>query len=123
MASYDPLMGTRTVVGTNWWTRFCTWMNFDIFVHGPHHRHPKLGHTQLIKKLDSYAQGTSAILPVFPSYRKAAIAMIPWVIRNPGVGVNAGAESPAVEKSERVEQFVSDVSREIVSEKDLEVAA
>ena len=44
MASYDPMVGTRTVVGQNWFTRMCTYLNFDIFVHGPHHRHPLVPH-------------------------------------------------------------------------------
>jgi len=121
MASYDPLMGTRTVVGTNWWTRFCTWMNFDIFVHGPHHRHPRLGHTQLIEKMGSYAQTAQAAFPVFGSYHKATLAMLPWMFKNPGVGVNAGARSPTAEKVDKVDKFVSDVSKEIISEVDLEV--
>lgn len=120
MASYDPLMGTRTVSGRNWWTRFCTWMNFDIFVHGPHHRHPKLGHTELLSRMQSYEQMTQAQFPVYPSYSAASLAMLPWMFKNPGVGVNVGAAIPAAEKVSAVEAFVSDVSREIISEKDLE---
>ena len=120
MASYDPLMGTRTVVGATWFTRFCTFMNFDIFVHGPHHRHPRLGHTQLVNKMQTYAQGTESDFPVYPSYRQAAMAMLPCLFMNPGVGVNAGAKSPTAEKVVNVDKFFSDVSKEIISEEDLE---
>ncbi len=120
MASYDPLMGTRTVGGKNWFTRFCTWMNFDIFVHGPHHRHPRLGHTQLIDKMASYTQMSAADFPLYPSYTRATIAMFPSLFRNPGVGINVGAKPPASEKLNDVSQFVSDVSQEIISEEDLE---
>lgn len=120
MSSYDPLMGTRTVVGTNWFTRFCTWMNFDIFVHGPHHRHPRLGHAKLIGKMQEYSEAVNAQFPRYPTYRKATLAMIPYLFLNPGVGVNAGASNPDAERKENVEEFVSDVSREILSDRDLE---
>lgn len=120
MCSYDPLMGTRTVVGRSWWTRFCTWMNFDIFVHGPHHRHPRLGHVQLIDRMQQYAETTESELPVFPSYRLAVADMLPSLFRNPGVGVNVGGRVPRPEKAANVDMFVSDVSREIVSDEDLQ---
>ena len=120
MASYDPLMGTRTVVGANWFTRFCTWMNFDIFVHGPHHRHPRLGHAKLRGKMQEYSDSVNAEFPRYPSYRRATFAMLPFLFVNPGVGMNAGADSPNAERIQDVDQFVSDVSREIVSEQDLE---
>ena len=122
MSSYDPLMGTRTVVGANWFTQFCTWMNFDIFVHGPHHRHPRLGHTQLVDKIENYRRMTQADFPVYPSYGRAALAMMPCLFRNPGVGINAGAIAPSAERCIDVDNFVSDVSKEIVSEADLETA-
>lgn len=123
MSSYDPLVGTRTVVGANWFTRFCTWMNFDIFVHGPHHRHPRLGHSQLINKMNTYAKVSQSEFPVFPSYRQAALAMLPCMFKNPGVGVNVGAKSPTREKVADIEQFVSDVSKEIIAEDDLETVS
>ena len=41
MRSYDPFLGTRTVIGSNPGTKLCSFFNFDIFVHGPHHRHPR----------------------------------------------------------------------------------
>src|SRR5262249_9270548 len=30
MSSFDPLLGTRTVLGGNWITRICAFANFDI---------------------------------------------------------------------------------------------
>ena len=76
MSSYDPLNGTRTVVADNWFTRFCTWMNFDIFVHGPHHRHPKLAHNRLLQKVNEYKESTGTDLPVFPTYRAAFLGHV-----------------------------------------------
>lgn len=118
MASYDPLKGTRTVVAQNWFTRFCTWMNFDIFVHGPHHRHPKLAHSRLIEKMDAYSAQTQDDFPVYPTYRAASWAMLPFLFRNPGVGMNAGAASPELEKKPEVDNFVTDVATEVLAERD-----
>ncbi len=119
MASYDPLNGTRTVAADNWFTRLCTWMNFDIFVHGPHHRHPKLAHHRLLKKVDEYRDAVDSRLPVFPTYRSASLAMLPYLWRNPGVGMNAGAQTPEQEKRTQVDNFVADVSTDIVASRDL----
>ena len=120
MASYDPLKGTRTVVAENWFTRFCTWMNFDIFVHGPHHRHPRLAHHRLIEKMGTYKESTGEDFPVYATYRAAAWAMLPFVFRNPGVGMNAGAALPEREKAADVENFVADVAAEGLSDRDLQ---
>lgn len=120
MASYDPLKGTRTVVADNWITRLCTWMNFDIFVHGPHHRHPKVAHNLLHKKMREYKENTQEEFPVYATYRTAAMAMLPWLFRNPGVGMNAGAASPESEKLAEVDNFVADVAEEVLAESDLE---
>ena len=54
MASFDPLQGTRTVLPRKWLLRLSSFLNFDIFVHGPHHRHPRLTHDKLESKLDEY---------------------------------------------------------------------
>ncbi|APZ95613.1 fatty acid desaturase family protein [Fuerstiella marisgermanici] len=120
MSSYDPLKGTRTVVADNWFTRLCTWMNFDIFVHGPHHRHPKVAHNLLHRKMKEYKEQTQEEFPIFATYRKAAVAMLPYLIRNPGVGMNAGAASPDVEKVKDVDNFVADVAEEVLADRDLE---
>ena len=89
MHSYDPLFGTRTVLGVNMITRLSTFLNFHIFVHGPHHRHPRDSHAMLMTRMRNCQQenpGTE--YPVYPSYRRAFQAMVPSLFRNPGVGVN-----------------------------------
>lgn len=120
MASYDPLKGTRTVVADNWFTRLCTWMNFDIFVHGPHHRHPKVAHHQLHTKMQEYKDKSGDEFPIFANYRRAAWAMFPFLFSNPGVGMNAGALAPDAEKVSDVENFVADVAAEVLADADLE---
>lgn len=120
MSSYDPLKGTRTIVAENWFTRLCTWMNFDIFVHGPHHRHPRIAHNQLQKKMQDYKESTQDEFPVFANYRSATWQMLPYLFRNPGVGMNAGAASPDQEKNGRVDNFVADVATEVLSDRDRE---
>lgn len=118
MSSYDPLAGTRTVISTSWFTKFCTFINFDIFVHGPHHRHPRVAHDQLVKKMDEYVEKhPETEYPVYKSYFAATWNMLPWLFRNPGVGVNAGAAAPEREKA-KVEDFVADVTEEVLNEAD-----
>ena len=122
MASYDPLKGTRTIVADNWFTRLCTWMNFDIFVHGPHHRHPKVAHNLLMKKMHDYKETTQEEFPVFATYRSASWSMLPFLFRNPGVGMNAGAPSPDAEKQTAVDNFVADVAKEVLSDRDVQTS-
>jgi len=111
MGSYDPLLGTRTVIGDNWATEFCSFMNFDIFVHGPHHRHPRLAQNHLKEKMDEYqSRNRGTNYPVYPSYLKATMAMLPYLLTNPGVGVNVGAESPDQTRvTDDIENFPADV--------------
>lgn len=95
MASYDPLQGTRTVIGKNFWSRWCTFVNFDIFIHGPHHRHPRISHDQLAGKMQDYvAHNPDVHYPIYGSYWRATWSMLPCLFKNPGVGVNAGAALP-----------------------------
>jgi fatty acid desaturase len=114
MKSYDPLRGTRTVIGDNLVTKFCTFLNFDIFVHGPHHRHPRVSHDQLGELTKKYAaeQATNP-LPLYPTYMSATRDMLYWFFHEPGVGVNVGAEWPG--HSEHVDDFVGDVTEEVVN--------
>lgn len=122
MASYDPMLGTRTVIGDNLFTRFCTYVNFDIFVHGPHHRHPRVAHAQLEVKMHDYMQqNPQATYPVFESYWQAIRHMLPSMLKNPGVGMNVGAPPPGAEK-EHVENFVQDVTTEILADTDVVIA-
>ncbi|HAB14692.1 MAG TPA: fatty acid desaturase [Planctomycetaceae bacterium] len=114
MASFDPLLGTRTVRGRNWLTRITSFLNFDIFVHGPHHRHPRVAHTSLGELMDDYVDANpERDLPVYPTYARATLAMLPWLVRNPGVGVNVGAADPSATGD--VKDFVQDVSREVLA--------
>lgn len=118
MASYDPMLGTRTVVGKNWFTRVCTWLNFDIFVHGPHHRHPRVPHRTLKEKMSEYVEKQPDLqYPMFRTYSAAVWDMLPFLFRNPGVGMNAGADAPDAEK-QAAENFVADVVEEVLSDND-----
>lgn len=117
MASYDPLLGTRTVIGSSPLTRLGTYLNFDIFIHGPHHRHPRMAHNQLQQKMSEYlAKEPQTRYPVYTAYWKAAVTMLPWLVRNPGVGMNVGAPPPRAERLRDVDNFVSDVNRDILPE-------
>lgn len=123
MASYDPMVGTRTVVGQNWFTRMCTYLNFDIFVHGPHHRHPLVPHRTLKRKMNEYVEKQPELqYPMFRTYTGAILDTIPYLFRNPGVGMNAGASAPDQEKKQ-TENFVSDVVEEVLSDRDRVSAA
>lgn len=118
MESFDPLRGTRTVVGDNFITRACTFLNFDIFVHGPHHRHPRVSHDQLAALTRQYvAEAKGQGLPVYTTYASAFRAMLPWMFTNPGVGVNVGAAAPAAKPEREVDNFVGDVTKEVLEAK------
>jgi hypothetical protein len=90
-SSFDPFHGTRTVVGQTFITKFLSYFNFDLSIHGPHHRYPKLDHSLLkgcmTETVDSNPEQT---YPVFPSFFSAVVDTMRTVVRNPGVGVNAG---------------------------------
>jgi fatty acid desaturase len=114
MADYDPLLGTRTVAGDNLVTRLCSYFNFEIFVHGPHHRYPRSPHYRLLAKLQEFQRERPKIaVPVFTSYRAAFFDALPWLFRNPGVGVNAGAPAEFGHR-QGIDRFVSDVESEIL---------
>lgn len=91
MSSYDPLRGTRTVYGGGLVTRICSYLNADIFIHGPHHRSPKVTADELHAFARSLQQRTDGEpLPFFPTYAAATRNMLPHLLWNPGVGENAG---------------------------------
>lgn len=91
MSSFDPLEGTRTVIGRSLFTRISSFLNFNIFVHGPHHRHPRIAHDQLEAKMEQYIlDNPDRTFPVFNRYWQASFNMLPWLMTNPGVGVNVG---------------------------------
>jgi fatty acid desaturase len=90
MESTEPLTGTRTILGNNRLTRLCSYFNFELSIHGPHHRFPKAPHFELESKLAEYQRAhPHAVVPVFTTYRAAVLDTIPCLWRNPGVGANA----------------------------------
>jgi fatty acid desaturase len=110
MASFDPLQGTRTVLPRKWLLRLSSYLNFDIFVHGPHHRHPRLTHGLLETKLDEYRGANPDVrYPTYERYWKAMLAMAPSMIVNPGCGVNAGTPLEIDAWKHDVDNFESDV--------------
>ncbi len=116
MASYDPLMGTRTVLPQKWLLKLASWLNFDIFIHGPHHRHPRVAHNTLGSRMEDYqAENPDIKYPVYHNYWQATWAMLPSMFLNPGCGRNAGAVEDA-DQFEDVENFVSDVVEEVQHE-------
>ena len=118
MVSYDPLLGARTVMGTSLLTKIACYFNFDIFLHGPHHRHPRASTNLLCSRMTDYQQQHPEIAyPVFATYRSAIWDMLPKVW-SPGVGMNMGAPAPHDER-QQVTNFVADVSKEVVSDEDL----
>ena len=113
MASFDPLFGTRTVVPRQWLLRLSSFLNFDIFVHGPHHRHPRLIHTRLEDKMEEYRRENPTVeYPAFDRYWRATLAMLPCLFLNPGCGINAGASARDAANSVDVEDFAVDVVRD-----------
>jgi fatty acid desaturase len=89
--SFDPLKGTRTIVGRSTLTRLLSFFDFDISVHGPHHRHPKLHHSQLSDRMgEIQAADPDQKYPVFPSFTTALVDTFRSAISDPSVGVNAG---------------------------------
>ena len=119
MSSYDPLLGTRTVIGSGPITSLCTYLNFDIFVHGPHHRHPRYRHEALCDRMSRYEQEhPEHVYPVFTTYRGAILDLLPAILFNPGVGMNVGAPAPHLERHHDVSDFGEDVTREILNRDD-----
>jgi fatty acid desaturase len=111
MASFDPLLGTRTVLPRKWLLRLSSFLNFDIFIHGPHHRHPRLTHGKLESKLDEYRDANPGVTyPAYERYWKAMLAMAPSMFINPGCGVNVGTPSDDDKWADGVENFASDVA-------------
>jgi fatty acid desaturase len=109
MARYEPLLGTRTVVGASWGTRLSSFVNFKIFVHGVHHRHPHLAQHLLEVKLREYEdRSPDTQYPVYGSYWQATWAMLPYLFKNPGCGVNVGAPQPAESTLPAVQDFFNE---------------
>lgn len=111
MASTEPVLGTRTVIGTGWLTRLSSYFNFELFVHGPHHRYPRAAHFELESKLAEYQQkNPRAVVPLFSTYFAALMDTLPW-LWNPGVGENVGGQAK-YHVPPGVENFVAEVGAE-----------
>lgn len=122
MASYDPIQGTRTVIGSNWITRWCSYFNFELFVHGPHHRFPRAPHNQLSARLNEYLrQRPDTVVPLFSTYLAALFDMLPCLVRNPGIGVNVGGQVQ-YRHQRGVENFASEVDVPMTSDESRQVA-
>ena len=114
MSSFDPLQGTRTVLPSHLLLRFSSFLNFDIFVHGPHHRHPRAAHHTLQTRMGDYVcANPTGSFPVYRNYSRAVWDMLPHLFRNPACGINAGAATTAVSHID-VEDFVGDVVTEVL---------
>lgn len=119
MASFDPLQGTRTVYGGTRFSRLCSWLNYDIFVHGPHHRFPLLTHDKLEGRIrQCVSEDPHRNFPVYKSYTGAFLAMVPCLFRRPGVGLNAGAARVNEVVAEDVSQFLADEKQIVVGDWD-----
>lgn len=115
MASYDPLLGTRTVISRDLPSRFLGFFHFDIFVHGVHHRHPRLAHESLTPTMLGYAdQDPDVGTKVYPYYVLAMYDMIPYMFKNPGTGMNVGGGPPQYKDCEEVRTFLTDVTEEVL---------
>lgn len=122
MASTDPILGTRTVIGNNWVTRLCSYFNFELFVHGPHHRFPKAPHFELESRLaDFRRKHPDAVVPLFSSYLAAVWDTLPCLWWNPGVGENAGGKD-RYHLPPGVENFVSEVASQSAESSERRVA-
>ncbi|MBS0203133.1 MAG: fatty acid desaturase [Planctomycetes bacterium] len=108
MSSTDPILGTRTVIGKGLLTRLSSYFNFELFVHGPHHRYPKAPHFELETRLAEYQRKhPDAVVPLFPTYWAALWDTLPW-LWNPGVGQTIGGDA-RYHVAEGVENFVAEV--------------
>lgn len=114
LASYDPVEGTRTIIGRHWWTRCLSYFDFELWIHGPHHRFPKQSHHQLENSMRQLElRDPERTLPVFHSFHSAFFDVLPWLFRNPAVGMNAGNKAPLTHLP-NIDNFVTDVLSDVV---------
>lgn len=94
MTSLDPILGTRTIVPGNFLTRFFCYFNFDIAVHGPHHRYPKAHHYELEAKMRAFVQEhPETPTPQFSSYLSAIWDMVPCLWIRPATGNHTSTDT------------------------------
>jgi fatty acid desaturase len=118
MSTYDPVDGTRTIIGRHWWTRFLSYFDFELSIHGPHHRYPKRSHQQLESTMRELERlRTDRQYPVFDSIHSAVLDVLPWMFKNPGVGINAGNHAPLTHLP-NIDHYVTDALRDVVASQD-----
>ncbi|MFV0445245.1 MAG: fatty acid desaturase family protein [Planctomycetaceae bacterium] len=88
LESEDPMHGTRSVLGPGRLTRLASYFNFDLAIHGPHHRYPRASHEQLpelLRQLERRGNSEQSP-PVFSSFSRALLDLLPTLWQAPGVG-------------------------------------
>jgi fatty acid desaturase len=110
LGSTDPFLGTRTVIGGNALSRLFSYFNFDLAIHGPHHRFPRAQHFELEQKFQALRQPHEAqqSIPLFSSYRAALWDVAPKLWTNPATG--GAALSPAISADEPVPWEAADAA-------------
>ena len=89
--SFDPLQGTRTIIGRSVITKAISFFNFDLTVHGPHHRYPMLESSSLKQRMEEVSKANpEQHYPIYHSFFAAVKDTLVTIIKNPGVGVNVG---------------------------------
>lgn len=87
LSSFDPMFGTRTIQPTNPISRLISFGNFDLNLHGPHHRHGMAKHSELSVKLAETLENQPDVRKlVFHSYSGAALHTLKCVFISPRVG-------------------------------------
>ena len=87
LRSTDPFLGTRTILPGNLLSKTLSYFNFDIAVHGPHHRYPRSRHYELPVKLKEYqAAHPGEKIPVYRSYTSAFFSLLPLLWTFPATG-------------------------------------
>ena len=114
MTSYDPVEGTRTIIGRHWWTRILSYFDFELSIHGPHHRYPKRSHHLLEDTMCQLKlRDPERTYPVFGSVSSALIDVLPWLFKNPAVGMNAGNKAPLTHLP-NIDNYVTDALCDVV---------
>ncbi|MDB4637524.1 fatty acid desaturase [Planctomycetaceae bacterium] len=87
ISNSDPMFGTRTILPTNPIAKLISFGNFDLNLHGPHHRYGMAKHNELSDKLIEALENQPAARElVFHSYSGAAWHTLRCVLKSPGVG-------------------------------------
>lgn len=110
-SSVDPIHGTRTIVGNSLLTRLYQYLSFDLAVHGPHHRYPKLDHRQLANRMhEIQQQRPDENCLVFDSVRAALADTVRSMWKNPAVGTEREVEVLSLPTSRSEDKPVSRVA-------------